>query len=143
MSYSIATLFDQSILSDHVIDSAIIDPDANGESGRFIMVLSSGFKIIIEDAGQDCCESRYLHTSDDLMSLVGETLVSIRISEVEYRCDRGEDHEVAFLTVSTKRDSVVVETHNEHNGYYGGFSVRATVIDPSGHQVGKFHLDTD
>lgn len=143
MSKSIATLFDQSILSNHVIESAIIDPDANGDSGRFIIGLTSGFQIFIEDAGQDCCESRYLHTSDDLSNLIGETLVSIRISEVEYRCDRGEDHEVAFLTVSTKRDAVVVETHNEHNGYYGGFSVHATVIDPSGRQVGKFNLDTD
>jgi hypothetical protein len=32
-------------------------------------------------------------------------------------------HEVQFLRVSTDAGTIVCETHNEHNGYYGGFNV--------------------
>jgi hypothetical protein len=143
MSKSIAALFNQSVLSRHIITSAIIDPDGNNGNGVFILELASGYKIFIEDSGQSCCESRYLHSSDDLSALVGEALVSIKVSEVECRDDRGDDHEVVFLKVTTDKDSITVETHNEHNGYYGGFTIRATVVDPSGYSAGTFDFDTD
>lgn len=143
MSKSIATLFDQSVLSHNFITAAILDPDGNNDSGTLRLELASGHKILIEDAGQSCFESRYLHSSDDLTALVGEELISIKASEVEYRHDTGEEHEVVFLMVTTTMDSATIETHNEHSGYYGGFTIRATVIDPSGRLVGTFHLDTD
>lgn len=142
MNNFIATLFDQSVVSSHIIESAVIDPDGNCGNGSFVLGLASGFKIVIDDAGQSCCESRYLHTSDDVSSLVGEALVSIRVDSVGCIDGSGEDHEVAFLKVSTNRDSVTLETHVEHNGYYGGFSVRATVYDSTGKRVGQYDLDT-
>lgn len=142
MNNSIAMLFGQSVVTSHVIESAVIDPDRNGGNGSFIIGLASGYKIVIEDAGQDCCESRYLHSSDDVSSLVGEALVSIRVDSVGCVDASGEDHEVVFLKVSTNKDSITLETHNEHNGYYGGFSIRATVYDSTGKQLGRHDFDT-
>lgn len=142
MNNSIANLFDHSVVISHIIESAVIDPDGNCGNGSFVLRLASGFKIVIVDAGQSCCEHRHLHTSDVVSSLVGETLVSIRVDSVGCIDDAGEDHEVAFLKVSTNRDSITLETHVEHNGYYGGFCLRATVYDPSGKYVGQHDLDT-
>lgn len=142
MNNSIANLFDHSVVISHIIESAVIDPDGNCGNGSFVLRLASGFKIVIVDAGQSCCEHRHLHTSDVVSSLVGETLVSIRVDSVGCIDDSGEDHEVAFLKVSTNRDSITLETHVEHNGYYGGFCLRATVYDPSGKYVGQHDLDT-
>jgi hypothetical protein len=51
-------------------------------------------------------------------------------------------HEVEFLEVLTDRDMVTFEAHNEHNGYYGGFWLKATVIDPSGKIAESHSLNT-
>lgn len=142
MSNCVATLFDQFFATSHTIHSAVIDPDGNDGNGSFILILASGHKIVIEDSGQCCCEQRYLHTSDDLDDLVGDKLVSIQVDGVKCLDESGEEHEVAFLKVSTNRDSVVIETHNEHNGYYGGFSLKASVTDPLGNWLGSIDLDT-
>jgi hypothetical protein len=142
MNNSIASLFGQSVVSTHVIESAVIDPDGNAGNGSLILGLASGFKIVIVDTAQSCCEHRYLHSSDDVGSLVGESLVSIRVDSVDCIDDSGDEHEVVFLKVSTNRDSITLETHNEHNGYYGGFCIRATVYDETGKLVGLYDLDT-
>lgn len=36
-------------------------------------------------------------------------------------------HEVQFLHVKTSKGSFAVSNHNEHNGYYGGFNVEASL----------------
>jgi hypothetical protein len=63
---------------------------------------------------------------------------------VEVGCidDSGEDHELAFLKVSTNKDCITLETHNENNGYYGGFGIRATVFDETGKFVGQYDIET-
>jgi hypothetical protein len=129
----------------HVIADIVLDDAGNGGNGQVVITLASGFKILLADAGQDCCETRYLRTNDKLNSLVGETLMNIRVTQkvnvvLDSACN--EAHEVEFLEVLTDRDMVTFEAHNEHNGYYGGFLLKATVIDPSGKVAESHSLDT-
>lgn len=87
-----------------------------------------GVKIAITDQGQSCCEYRYMTCDNDLSTLVGKTLTKI---EVKYSWIGGEysDHEVAFLEIQTNDNVVTFATHNEHNGYYGGFGLNISEIN--------------
>ena len=38
-----------------------------------------------------------------------------------------DEHEVQFLEVLTSKGGFTMASHNEHNGYYGGFLIRAAV----------------
>jgi hypothetical protein len=77
------------------------------------------------DDGQSCCEARYMTTDDDLSDLVGQSLVSIESVEAEPLEDKyGDTHEQAFVKIQGDRSAITLVTHNEHNGYYGGFSLR-------------------
>jgi len=98
------------------------------EAGICIKLEGSGpiksYTLTIADCGQDCCESRYITCDDDLASMSGEVLIAVETAETPY--DWG-DHEVQFLVVRTDKATYTAETHNEHNGYYGGFRIRAYI----------------
>jgi hypothetical protein len=80
------------------------------------------------DAGQSCCEHRYMRTDDDLKSFIGAELVDAEISNAPDQVDEyGETHEIQFLRVKTSKGLITISNHNEHNGYYGGFAIRAAV----------------
>lgn len=84
--------------------------------------------LIVSDAGQSCCEHRYMTTDDKLEDYVGGNLLNIEIKPVPIPTledDSGDCHEIEFVEVTTTKGSFVLVTHNEHNGYYGGFSVTA------------------
>ena len=88
-----------------------------------------GTGIALRDEGQSCCESRYMSTDDDLEAFVGATLGSAEVRPgPSVEKDYGECHDTEFLVVETSLGSFTCVTHNEHNGYYGGFSVRARTI---------------
>lgn len=91
-----------------------------------------GHMLKIWDAGQSCCESRYMTCDDDLAGYAGSTLVDIDVGNGSYR-ENGDDdvHEEQFLRVSTDLGTIVACTHNEHNGYYGGFSILASLTPPT------------
>jgi hypothetical protein len=83
----------------------------------------------IIDDGQSCCENRYLHTDDDLEYYVGSKIIDFELLQApDVDCEYGE-HEVMFLHVKTDKGVFTVETHNEHNGYYGGFVIEARTYD--------------
>ena len=42
------------------------------------------------------------------------------VSDVE---EEYETHEVQFLEIKTSKGIFTMSTHNEHNGYYGGFAI--------------------
>ena len=89
-----------------------------------------GSKIKLFDDGQSCCESRYMRTDDSLADYVGAQLLDAEIKagptqEGEY----GDEHEVQFLEVRTSKGCFTMASHNEHNGYYGGFMIRAAKED--------------
>jgi hypothetical protein len=91
--------------------------------------------MIIRDDGQQCCEARYITTDDDLMAFVGARFIGIRLlsapngkapdSDLRTDDDGPVYHEVQFLIIDTTYGCIVFETHNEHNGYYGGFDIVA------------------
>ncbi len=79
-------------------------------------------KIRIYDNGQNCCENRYMLCQDDLSVLEGTILRNIEVTSEE-EAESSECHDVVFLEVKTDKNVISFSTHNEHNGYYGGFSL--------------------
>jgi hypothetical protein len=82
----------------------------------------------VSDEGQSCCEHRYMTTDDKLDEYVGGNLLNIEIKPVPIPLKDsgdGDDHDIEFLEVTTTKGAFVMTTHNEHNGYYGGFYVCA------------------
>jgi len=85
---------------------------------------TDGSALKLWDDGQDCCESRYMTTDDDLESFVGSELVSIELRNGGFtQGEYGDCHEIMFLLVNTSKGTFTMETHNEHYGYYGGFCI--------------------
>jgi hypothetical protein len=82
------------------------------------------------DNGQSCCESRYFTTDDDLSHFVGAVLRNVEIRDggdckLGDKDDEEEEHEVEFMVIETSAGAFTIASHNEHNGYYGGISLRA------------------
>lgn len=92
------------------------------------VTFKDGGVLTVRDDSQSCCESRYITCDDDLMTFAGDVLVSVEDRdgpEPERGPDDYGDHEVVFIEFTTARGSFTACTHNEHNGYYGGFSLVA------------------
>ena len=103
---------------------------ARMDEGLFLS-FEDGTEIKLWDDGQSCCESRYMTTDDDLNKIVGGTLTRIETKEgaaPEQEDEYGEEHEVVFIEVGTDQCFITVATHNEHNGYYGGFGLTIDVV---------------
>lgn len=106
------------------VESANFDDSYRGVGG-LQFVFENGATLVLSDRGPDCCNSVYMTCSDDLSQIVGDRMVGVTIEDAP-DISGGEDayHEVQFLHVRFASGAVVVcETHNEHNGYYGGFSL--------------------
>lgn len=90
--------------------------------------LDDGSKFKLADEGQSCCENRYMRTDDDLASFVGGELrgAEVRDATSVQGEDDYVDHEVQFLVVHTDKGDLTMSSHNEHNGYYGGFWIQAS-----------------
>jgi len=89
-------------------------------------VFEDDTKIKLFDDGQNCCEVRYMRTDDDLEQFVGSELLDAEITDgPEIDSDPYETHETQFLNIKTSIGIFTMTTHNEHNGYYGGFLIRA------------------
>lgn len=91
----------------------------------------NGYRMKLFDDGQSCCESRYMRTDDNLAEFVGAKLLNARIEDAapppKDANDYG-DHEIQLLVVETDKGNFVMSNHNEHNGYYGGFSIEARTL---------------
>ena len=86
---------------------------------------TDGTKLIFSDEGQSCCESRYMRTDDNLEEYVGATLIGGEVKDAPNMPDECGDHEVQFLEIMTSKGPITMASHNEHNGYYGGFYIVA------------------
>ena len=85
---------------------------------------TDGAILNIYDDRQMCCEKRYMTTNDDLLYYIGSILIDTEVVKAPYIEDDPDTvHEVAFLKVKTTNGVFTIETHNEHNGYYGGFDI--------------------
>lgn len=94
---------------------------------------TDGSMLSLWDDGQSCCEHRYMVCDDSLASFCGAKVVDIQIKDAPEIADPyGESHEVQFLEVLTDRGAFQCASHNEHNGYYGGFYIKASLTNPLG-----------
>ena len=101
----------------------IIEAELDKIDNRLIITFEDGNRIAIFDDGQSCCETRYMTTDDDLLFLANTKLVDIQLEDAPNVEDEFGEHEVQFLIIKTDKGDITLETHNEHNGYYGGFAV--------------------
>ncbi|MDD5231159.1 MAG: hypothetical protein PHC43_07510 [Candidatus Marinimicrobia bacterium] len=85
---------------------------------------NDGYKIALYDDGQSCCENRYMVTDDDLTYYTNTIFKGVEIKDAPNEKDEYGEHEVQFLEVQTGKGCFTMATHNEHNGYYGGFLIR-------------------
>lgn len=99
--------------------------------GQLLVTFADGAALQLFDAGRSCCESRYMQTDDDLSAFVGAEFRGVRVEDGPTTEDEyGEAHESQFLLVDTSLGTFTVTTHNEHNGYYGGFAIVARFSEP-------------
>lgn len=104
-------------------------------------VLCVGFTdlsgLMVSDHEQECCETRYMSTEDDLTYHVGAQLFGIDTRAVE-SVEEGRGyayHDTMFLELRTSLGVVSFANHNVHNGNYDGFSIhieeRCCTSDPN------------
>jgi hypothetical protein len=104
--------------------------------GDLDIFFADGSRLYIVDDGHQCSESRYMTCDDDVSIHEGAKLVFVETRDVSDDYDVEEDkgwddvHDVEFLVVQTTKGVLTVATHNEHNGYYGGFSITAKLHPP-------------
>ena len=109
------------------VREAVLKPEAKRD-GALKVVFTDGTELLLFDDGRSCCESRWLHTDDDLSSLAGGVLREVRVDPGPTEEDAyGDPKESEFLVLRTDRATVTVVAYNEHNGYYSGFWLAAEV----------------
>ena len=108
-----------------IITGLTLVKDHTTEEDHLLIEFESGYKMRIFDDGQSCCESRWMHTDDDLAYHVGATLLNgeVRDGPEEQEGEYGECKESQFLILTTSKGQFTMVNYNEHNGYYGGFGV--------------------
>lgn len=107
-----------------VIASAAMEDDAN----RMALHFTNGDTLYLFDDGQTCCEKRYMVCDDDLRHLEGSTFLGVDLADGPDLETGDDSHEQQFMNVLTSSGVVTVSNHNEHNGFYGGFSVQSTLV---------------
>jgi hypothetical protein len=106
------------------IHAAEIVNHGHEEALRLVFKGKKAPKIEIFDGGQDCCEHRYMTCDDKVKSLKGGILQKVEVVDTVITKKYGDPHEQCFVKIETDKGFITICTHNEHNGYYGGFSLR-------------------
>jgi hypothetical protein len=87
-------------------------------------------KLKIWDGGQKCCEVRFMATSDNLKDIIGQKLITIELKSGDtFNANENTKNDIietSFLNVCTDKDVLEIVTYNHHNGYYGGFHIKAS-----------------
>jgi hypothetical protein len=99
---------------------------------RLRLTLEGGQTLVLHDAGQSCCEARYMDTDVDMSWMAGSKLLALELRDAPNIAseDGYEEREVQFLEVRTSSGVLSVANHVDHNGYYGGFAIVAS-LEPS------------
>ncbi len=105
------------------------------DSDIFI-AFEDGSSLKVWDDGQSCCETRYITSDESFEHYSGSKFLGLEMREFTYPEDHQEDeymcHECEILFIKTSVGDVDFVTHNEHNGYYGGFMIdcEGSVAEP-------------
>ncbi len=117
---------DKSQLSKMFYGKAIKNTIFNKRKNKIFLYFDN-LVLQISDDMQICCEYRYITMDDDISDLIGDSLKEIIVKPAEATIpDESigiEIHETMFVEIATNKNSIVFCTHNEHNGYYGGFNL--------------------
>jgi hypothetical protein len=112
------------------ISDVKLDPDLNDGDGILCLTFTDGTGLHLYDNGRSCCERRYMTTDDKLSDYIGAVLLDLELRDAPGVTGQyGDEHEMQFLIVKTDKGMFTMETHNEHNGYYGGFWICAETVD--------------
>ena len=111
-----------------------IDSVALTDSEELLFKFTDGSSLSISDEGQSCCESRYITCDDHLSYYSGATFLDATVVDgpEEEDPDEWTCHEQRWLVVTTSKGDFRATTHNEHNGYYGGFCINAKFEESRG-----------
>lgn len=103
---------------------------AHLEDDRITLRFLDGTGIVFRDDAQSCCERRYMRTDDNLSDLHGKNFSGAEVKDgpSEEDPDSYECHDVQFLELRAEDRTVTISSHNEHNGYYGGFDIVAETL---------------
>lgn len=99
-----------------------------GDDDKLYFEFEHIYEMKIFDAGQSCCEARYMRTDDNLKDYIGSILLGVEIKEAPTIEDDDGVHEIQFLEFKTNKGCFTMASHNEHNGYYGGFDIRVEYL---------------
>jgi hypothetical protein len=109
-----------------------LDATANSGRGALVLTFRDGSELSLYDSAEYCCETRYMTTDDDLDYFVGAQFCGAEIhngpnlkEEEDEEESYSNEHDTQFLHVETTKGIFVMQTHNIHNGYYGGFRLDA------------------
>lgn len=97
--------------------------DASVDENRLLLKFDDGVSVRLWDSGQSCCEHRYITCDDNPKDLIGGKLVKIEAVGGDDIPAEYDTHEICFVEVATDKAHIKLCTHNEHNGYYGGFGL--------------------
>lgn len=122
--------FAQNIMNQELIAQYVgrIIADAQLVSDSVLKItFEDGKKLSFVDNGQSCCEKRYMSMDgDDPNEYRGAVFNGATLRDSEYVDAEYDVHEVQFLAIHTTKGDLTVSNHNEHNGYYGGFSIEVS-----------------
>ena len=104
------------------IESVVLEDDT------IKVALRNGKVLVVTDTGQSCCERRWIDTDADLPSYSGKAIRGFRRSEYQNKEEAECDvHDFQSFLIDTTEGTIDFVTHVDHNGYYGGFSITASL----------------
>ena len=102
-----------------------VDPDEN----RLVFAFVGGPDIYLFDDDQSCCETRWIHTDDDLLYFTGCKFLGLEVKEGPSEDTKYEFRDSQFLIIKTTLGEFTVVNYNQHNGHYAGFKIVARELD--------------
>lgn len=111
-----------SLLIHKSLENSILSIDITDQELSFKFQDNS--RLIFFDDGQSCCESRYIHTDDDLKYYIGANFLGYEIKPGPSEDNDGYVKECEFFVIHTSKGEFTLVNYNVHNGYYSGFSLK-------------------
>lgn len=112
-----------------IVGKQILGTRLDDNDNVVLLVLEGGYSLTLSDDGQSCCETRYITCDDNLSDLIGSKFSHIKelkhttVDDDEYE----NEHEIVFVEIRAEDTFCTICTHNEHNGYYGGFNLNVRI----------------
>ncbi len=99
------------------------------KEGKYLILHFTYSDIIVYDAERICCESRWMHTDDDLTYFTDCTFLGMEVRDggcdvkVNEPNDDNEYADCEFMEIFTSKGSFTCANYNAHNGYYEGMNI--------------------